>query len=256
MGRRSTPGPQRKLSADMNELYQQDLAYIHATGFGDFARSAASGILRRLRAASIPVRRVVEVGCGAGPLTKPLVDAGFEVIGIDVSPELLRIARNACPDAKFLLGSIYTQEIPSCDAIVAIGEPLTYHDDGEADARLRDFFHGAARVLPVNAPLIFDLIELGQPALSGRSWKTGEDWAVLVETTEDQSSRMLMREIETFRKVGDAYRRGREVHRVRLFDTDEVCSWLEAAGFRASTADAYGEFRLYPRRRAFFGTRR
>src|ERR1700751_815310 len=256
MGRRSTPGPQRKLSADMNELYQQDLAYIHATGFGDFARSAASGILRRLRAASIPVRRVVEVGCGAGPLTKPLVDAGFEVIGIDVSPELLRIARNACPEAKFLLGSIYTQEITSCDAIVAIGEPLTYHDDGDADARLRDFFHGAARVLPVNAPLIFDLIELGQPALSGRSWKTGEDWAVLVETTEDQSSRMLMSEIETFRKVGDAYRCGREVHRVRLFDTDEVCSWLEAAGFRASTADAYAEFRLYPRRRAFFGTRR
>jgi SAM-dependent methyltransferase len=229
MGRRSTPGPQRKLSADMNELYQQDLAFIHATGFGDFARSAASGILRRLRAASIPVRRVVEVGCGAGPLTKTLVDAGFEVIGIDVSPELLRVARITCSEARFLLGSIYTQEIPSCDAIVAIGEPLTYHDDEDGDARLRD---------------------------SERSWKTGEDWAVLVETTEDQGSRMLIREIETFRKVGDAYRRRREVHRVRLFDTHEVCSWLEAAGFRASTADAYGEFRLYPRRRAFFGTRR
>ena len=255
MGRRSTPGPQRKLSAYMDELYQQDLAYIQATGFGDLARSAAPEILRRLGLASTPVRRVIEVGCGAGPLTKTLADAGFEVTGIDVSRELLRIARAACPEAKFLLGSIYTQEIPSCDAIVAIGEPFTYHDDGDGDARLRDFFHGAARVLPANAPMIFDLIELGQPALSGRSWKTGEDWAVLVETTEDQSSRMLMREIETFRKIGDTYRRGREVHRVRLFDTDEVCSWLEAAGFHASTADAYGEFRLHPRRRAFFGTR-
>lgn len=239
----------------MNELYQQDLAYIHATGFGDFARSAASEILRMLRAASIPVRRVVEVGCGAGPLTKTLVDAGFEVTGIDVSPELLRIARTACPQAKFLLGSIYTEELPSCDAIVAIGEPFTYHADGDGDARLRDFFQRAARVLPVNAPLIFDLIELGQPSLSGRSWKTGEDWAVLVETTEDSSTRMLMREIETFRKVGDAYRRGREVHRVRLFETDEVCDWLEGAGFHATTADAFGEFRLPPRRRSFFGIR-
>jgi hypothetical protein len=184
------------------------------------------------------------------------VDAGFEVTGIDVSPELLRIARTACPEAKFLLGSIYTQEIPSCDAIVAIGEPFTYHDDGDADVRLCDFFHRAANMLPVKAPLIFDLIALGQPALTGRSWKTGEDWAVLVEATEDQSSRSLVREIETFRKAGQAYRRGREVHRVRLFDTSEVCSWLEAAGFRVSTADAYGEFRLPPRRHAFFCTRR
>jgi len=104
--------------------------------------------------------------------------------------------------------------------------------------------------------LIFDLMEWGQPPLSGRSWKSGEDWAVLVETKQDQSTRTLVREIETFRKVAEGYRRGREVHRVRLFDAAEVCGWLEGAGFRVSTAESYGEFRLPARRRAFFCARR
>src|SRR5262249_4116860 len=103
---------ERKLSAAMNDLYQQDLAYIHARGFGDFARSAAPGIVRLLREAEIPVNRVIEVGCGAGPLTAALLDAGFDVTGIDVSAELLRIAQASCPGARFLVGSIYAQEIP------------------------------------------------------------------------------------------------------------------------------------------------
>lgn len=240
----------------MSALYQQDLAYIQAYGFRDFARGAAAEIVRVLRSGTIPVRRILEVGCGAGPLTTILVDAGFAVTGIDLSSELLSLARTVCPGAQFIHGSIYEHALPACDAIVAIGEPLTYHEDSDADSRVREFFRRAADVLPQGGMLIFDLIELGEPLLSARSWKSGEDWAVLVETKEDQSTRTLVREIETFRKIGEGYRRGREVHRVRLFDTAEVCSWLEGAGFRVSTSSEYGEFRLPPRRRAFFATRR
>jgi hypothetical protein len=47
----------------------------------------------------------------------------------------------------------------------------------------------------------------------------GKDWVVLAETEEDQGSRTLVRNIETFRRVDQFYRRGCEVHRIRLFDT-------------------------------------
>jgi len=239
----------------MEGLYQADLAYIQAKGFGDFAGGAAPEIVRRLRASPVPVRRVVEVGCGAGPLTAALLEAGLEVTGIDVSPELLKIARVACPRAEFQQGSIYEQEIPACEAIVAIGEPLTYHDGKNADERVQNFFRRAHEVLPRGGTLIFDLIEMGEPDLTARSWKSGEDWAVLVNTIEDRSWRSLVREIETFRKVGDLYRRGHETHHVRLFDSAEVCESLKGTGFSVSTADAYGDFRLPVRRRMFFCTR-
>jgi SAM-dependent methyltransferase len=242
--------------SDMDSLYTEDLAYIQAAAFGRLAQGAVPEVLRLLHSAPIPIRRIVDVGCGAGPLTAALVEAGFAVTGIDRSAELLAIAREAVPRASFTHQSIYDAEIPDCEAILAVGEPLTYHAaDADADFLLEKFLQRAARVLPPGGMLIFDVIELGEPSLAGRFWTSGEDWAVLVDTTENQDSRTLVREIETFRRVGQLYRRGREVHRVRLFDTGTLCNRLAACGFATETASAYGAQRLAPRRRAFLCTR-
>jgi SAM-dependent methyltransferase len=240
----------------MEPLYKQDLAYIHAAGFGRLAQGAAPEIIRMLKCAPVRIQRVVDVGCGAGPLTAALVDTGFEVTGIDSSPELLSIARTAVPKAHFIQGSVYEIQVPACEAIVALGEPLTYHaEDADADSVVEGFFRTASDVLPAGGMLIFDIIELGGPSLAGRHWSSGEDWAVLVETEEDQSSRTLVRNIETFRQVGQFYRRGCEVHRIRLFDTATLRSQLAACRFSTETAQAYGTQQLGPRRRAFFSTR-
>ena len=46
--------------------------------------------------------RVLDVGCGAGiPVAKFLVDSGFEVVGIDFSENMLRLARKNMPQTKF-----------------------------------------------------------------------------------------------------------------------------------------------------------
>ncbi len=240
----------------MGSFYQQDLAYIQAAAFGTLARGAAPEIVRRLRLATIPIRRVLDVGWGAGPLTEALLEAGFEVTGIDSSTELLAMARLSAPAAHYVHGSIYDIEIPPCDAIVALGEPLTYHDEGEdADRRISEFLHRASAVLPCGGVLIFDIIECGEPPLTARVWSSAKDWAVLVDTTEDPASRTLIRNIETFRLVDNSYRRGHEVHRVRLFDTRTLRHKLTACGFDVETAQAYGTQMLSLRRRAFFATR-
>jgi SAM-dependent methyltransferase len=234
-------------------LYDQDLAYIQAAAFENPARGAAPEIVRLLRSAGTPVRRVVDVGCGAGPLTAALTAAGFEVTAIDPSSELLAMARKAAPAAHFINASIYETEIPSCEAVVAVGEPLTYHaHDVDGDRLVKCLFRRVSEILPPGGMLIFDVIELGKPSLTGRFWSSGDDWAVMVETTEDQALRTLVRDIETFRRVGDLYRRGREVHRVRLFDAQTLCDQLSSCGFTVETATTYGAHVLGPRRRAFF----
>jgi SAM-dependent methyltransferase len=237
-------------------LYQQDLAYIHAAGFGGLARGAAPEIIRRLQSAAVPIRRVVDAGCGAGPLTAALVEAGFEVAGIDSSADLLAIARAAVPQARFLHGSLYEVDLPPCDTIVALGEPLTYHQPtADADSLLEGFFRKAAAALPAGGLLIFDIIELGELPLAGRHWASGEDWAVLAETREDPSAGALVRAIETFRRDGELYRRSHEIHHVRVFDTAALCRQLAGCGFSVETAQAYGAQPLPPRRRAFFCAR-
>lgn len=64
--------------------------------------------------------------------------------------------------------------------------------------------------------------------------------------------------IETFhRGAADAtgYRRSREVHEVRTFETRDVVQWLDDAGFSVEIADRFGAYALAPRRPAFFAIR-
>src|SRR5690349_4065837 len=159
----------------MSGLYQEDLAYIQAVGFGDFGRGVAPEVIRRLRSSTIPIRKVLDVGCGAGPLTAGLVAAGFEVTAMDASPELVEIARRAAPAAHFIQGSIYELEMPPCEAVLAIGEPLTYHEADDAELKLRRFFQRSGERLPSGGMLIFDVIETGERSLAARTWKSGED---------------------------------------------------------------------------------
>jgi len=198
----------------------------------------------------------MDVGCGAGPLTKALVEAGFDVTGVDNSAELLKLANANVPTAHFVYASVYDVQIRDYDAVIALGEPLTYHPDGvDADNLVSGFFQRVAEALPPGGMLIFDVIGLGEPSLAGRTWRSGDDWAVLVETTERQPERSLVRNIEVFRRVGNAYRRSYEVHRVRLFDVSILHNQLNSYGFVTEMFQSYGVQPLPPRRHAFFATR-
>jgi len=47
--------------------------------------------------------KVLDVGCGAGiPVAKFLVESGFEVVGIDFSEKMLRLARENMPQTTFI----------------------------------------------------------------------------------------------------------------------------------------------------------
>jgi SAM-dependent methyltransferase len=238
----------------MTGIYASDLAFIHAAAFGDLANAAIQSLIPRLKAGR--AQRFLDVGCGAGVSTRALVDAGLDTFAIEPSAALLELARNAAPAARFFHGSAYDVALPTCDAVLALGEALTYHlPSDDADAQLRGFFGSATAALPRGGQLVFDLIETGPTPLDARSWKSGPDWAVLSAATEDVEGKRLTREIETFRDLGAGYRRTREIHHVRLFERAAVVAWLAQAGFEVETATAYGALQLPPRRVAFFATR-
>lgn len=47
--------------------------------------------------------RILDIGCGNGNFSKYISDKGFNCEGIDLSPEMLRIARKRVPGIKFTL---------------------------------------------------------------------------------------------------------------------------------------------------------
>ena len=51
---------------------------------------------------------VADVGCGSGRITRILADHGLDVFGVDLSPEMVRLAQRLYPGLRFSVGSMLT----------------------------------------------------------------------------------------------------------------------------------------------------
>jgi SAM-dependent methyltransferase len=223
-------------------VYERDLAWIHAAGFGDFARSAAPGLIARLRSAGVRRGLIVELGCGSGAATRPLVAAGYEVLGLDASIEMIRLARRAVPRARYSPARLPDAVLPPCDAVVAVGEVLNYM------SRRADFdvlFKRVFEALRPGGVFLFDAKQPGFTVAGLTRGRSGKGWAVLSTSTEKPDG-TLTREIVSFRRADSAYRRSAETHRLTLLSARDLSRRLRAAGFTVRSTRAYGSFRLPP----------
>ena len=222
--------------------YKSDLAYIHDAGFGDYARNSAPGLLKILDQAGITTGLVIDLGCGSGLWARELVDAGYDVIGIDISPSMIDLARKRVPEGEFQVTSLLKAKLPSCDAVTSLGECLNYlFDKKNSLVQLRRLFRRVYAALKPGGLLIFDNAEPGRGKGPRQKHREGVDWAVMVEVEEDSSTNRLTRQITSFRRVGDLYSRDEEVHRLQLYSRSEIAKELRAAGFRVRTVAAYGD---------------
>jgi SAM-dependent methyltransferase len=233
----------------MTDAYQSDLAYIHDRGFGLFAENAAQVILHHLRLAGLDRGLTIDLGCGSGILAERLSAAGYDVLGLDISPAMIALARRRAPHARFRKQSWVAAELPPCIAVTAIGEILNYRfDRANTDASLATLFRRVHDALCPGGLFVFDVAEPGRVPGPGpqRTWRDGEDWAVLVAADEDRETRLLTRRITSFRKVGKRYRRKDEVHELRLLRRGELATQLRAIGFRVRLLRSYGAFQFPP----------
>ena len=231
----------------MGGWYGEDLAYIHDVGHADFALDSAPGILGILDSSGIDGGLVVDLGCGTGLLARELIDAGYGVFGVDISEDMIEIARERAPEAEFRVGSLFEVGIPRSKAVTAISEVLNYLFDAENEERGLDLlFRRVHDALAPGGVFIFDVLGPGQvpPGTKAKGFSVGVDWAVLSEREEDFERGTMERRIVSFRKVGEHYRRIDEVHRVRLYDPSELIAELERAGFRVRKMRSYGDLTL------------
>jgi SAM-dependent methyltransferase len=66
---------------------------------------------------------VADVGCGSGRITRILADLGLDVFGVDLAPEMIRLAQRLYPDLPFSIGSMLT--LDAADA--SLGGVLAYY---------------------------------------------------------------------------------------------------------------------------------
>ena len=236
------------------DYFQQDLALVHARGFGKHADRCAPGLLDLLA----PVRGglVLEVGCGAGALTRHLLAAGHRVIATDASAAMVELARTALGsdvDVRQLV--LPDDPLPAADAVVSVGHVISYLPDAASVDRALVAMAEALRPGGVLAIDICDL-EFGRVrAGEDNVGRVGPDWAVIAEFSTPAPDRFV-RDITTFVPDGAGrWRRSGERHENVLVDTSLIPALLRSHGVDATVGTAFGAAELPPGLRAVTGVR-
>ena len=237
----------------MTGFYDEDLAYIHHTGFTDLIDGAGPEVLRWIHSFGIDGGRLLDLGCGSGTFARLATEAGFEVQGADLSPAMIELAREVAPQAEFRCQSLFDLALPRARVVTMLGEGLNYCAGGEPDdRRVDELFARIHAALEPGGLLAFDVIVADdREPMHGTNGRAGVDWAVISAISEDLDAGHLIRTITAFREVDDHYRRSDEVHVVRVFEASALAMLLKAHGFEVEVSPCYGIYPLLPRRRAF-----
>src|SRR5690606_33162762 len=155
--RRLTPSMTRRDRA-RQPFYGPDLAFIHDAGFGAVAAAAARRLERHLATHRLPDGALVDLGCGSGTLAAALAKLGRPIVGIDASPAMVALARQAAPGARFEVGSVYGAAIPEAAVVTAVGETFNYVLPGSRAPSLEPIFRRVARALLPGGLFLLDLV--------------------------------------------------------------------------------------------------
>jgi SAM-dependent methyltransferase len=226
-------------------FYGAAQAAIHHERFGDLALDAAKLLAGELVSRGRTTGTVTDLGCGSGVLIGLMSNLGYDVVGIDISTDMLEIAERYAPRAKLINASLVDATIPPSIAVTAIGEALNYATDPRAG--LETTAAVARRVYDALAPggiFLFDVSTPGRNlGLDVRERiHEGDGWMLTMRATE--TSDQLERKITIYSRKSDGrYARTDEHHVIHLYDPDAVRATLTEIGFTVETRASYGESR-------------
>jgi len=106
--------------------------------FADLVRAAGGG-------------PVADIGCGPGYVTQHLHDLGVDAFGIDLSPEMIALARRDHPELRFEVGTMTDLDLPdhSVAGVLAFWSVIHVPDDA-----VPTVFEQFRRVLRPGGPLL------------------------------------------------------------------------------------------------------
>lgn len=229
----------------MTGFYGPDLATVHADGYEATARHGARYVVGALAACGIHAGTIVDLGCGSGAASLIFTEAGFDVLGIDVSAAMIDIAMRRNPRATFVVGDMHDAELPQAVAVVSFNECLAYVlEEDDHVPTLQSLFRRLRHVLEPDGLIVFDMLDETSHAGSDRSIRfvETESSSIVIEAT--RTGNVLMRDITLFRKDGTTYRRTRETHVQKLYDPAVIVAMLAEEGFAVRMDTSYGEHPL------------
>lgn len=114
------------------ENYKENFSFVHQYG------EDVLELIRQPEGSDKPL--AVDLGCGNGALTAKLAEKGYEVIGIDDSAEMLRIARELHPELSFQKGNAISFELPQPADVIFSNAVFHWINAADQERMLRNIY--------------------------------------------------------------------------------------------------------------------
>ena len=230
---------------DFAKIYDEFMQTIPYTTWADYVEEV-------WKAHRCKPHLVLDLACGTGSLTLELSKRGYEMIGADLSPEMLEIAREKAVEEKqdilYLMQDMREFELyGTVDSIVCTCDSMNYILEED---ELLQVFQLAENYLDPKGLLVFDM----NTAYKYRE-VMGEQ--VFADTTEDaafiwQNYYYEDEEINEYQvtffyqdeTMGPGYQRQEEIHYQKAYSVQTVCGLLEKSHLKIE--GIYDAFSLKP----------
>jgi SAM-dependent methyltransferase len=151
---------EQHLTQDAAEAYDR-LAPYYDRFTANYAHDQwVTGIVRHARALGVRGNRALDVACGTGKSTAPLLSRGYTVRACDISAEMVGAAREKFPsfaDAFLVADMRHLPELGEFDLVLCLDDALNYL---LSDAELEATFSSVSRQLSDTGVFAFDLNSL------------------------------------------------------------------------------------------------
>ena len=206
-----------------------------------------------LKQEGLKPRTAVDLACGTGSVTAILARKGLQVIGVDMSEEMLTVASQKAPGAWFICQPLQELKLPrAVDMAVCALDSLDYiTDPKDCEEAIRRIYKalnpGGIFIFDVNTPEKLR-------AMDGQVFLDEDDDVYCVWRGEfDEETNICSYGMDLFQRAGDVWHRSFEEHCEYAYSEEQLVGYLKAAGFtnievyadREFTAPREGEQRIY-----------
>ncbi|MEA5002834.1 MAG: methyltransferase domain-containing protein [Christensenella sp.] len=216
-------------------------ALMYDAGYDEWA----AYILKLLDHAQVPKgSRVLEYACGTGNITLPLAKAGFAIVAMDISEEMLFAAQEktrrqalcveyAAGDmCSFVLNKPADVAVCACDGVNYVLE----------EKQLAVFFRQVYSNLKKDGAFLFDIsshYKLAHVLGNEFYFDDGDGQTYFWQNAYDENTKLLAMDIILFVAEGEGYKRYDERHTQRAWTQKEITAALQTAGFEDINAYAF-----------------
>lgn len=240
----------------MDAYKELAVSYDRLTNDVDY-QAVVDFYLQILAREGVHPRTCVDLACGTGSVTAILAQLGLDVIGVDLSEDMLTVAMGKVMDMhnppRFICQPLQRLYLPhGVDLAVCALDSLDYiTDPADCSEAIRRVY----KVLNPGGVFIFDVNTPEKlRAMDGQIFLDEDDDVYCVWRGEfDENTNICSYGMDLFQSEGDVWNRSFEEHREYAYSQTQLTAYLKAAGFtqievfadRLFEAPRAGEQRIY-----------